>query len=184
VQITVSARDQGRCVQCGASEDLHFDHKIPWSRGGTNTVNNIQLLCGTCNRIKGAQWEGARGDKGVAEETVRFLEGELVLSAKPQIESELFWVQSANEISQFLTAEISTVRNKDLADSLRAMRAAAKEFVDAAGPDARNFADGWQPRNAFGLALGEFRTLMRVQIARIATQFDLLDEPPDEDDLD
>ena len=54
VKITVSLRDQGKCVQCGATEDLHFDHKIPWSRGGTNTVNNIQLLCGLCNRRKGA----------------------------------------------------------------------------------------------------------------------------------
>ena len=54
VKIQVSARDHGMCVQCGSTQDLHFDHKIPWSRGGTNTVNNIQLLCGPCNRRKGA----------------------------------------------------------------------------------------------------------------------------------
>ena len=54
VKIAVSVRDQGKCVQCGSTEDLHFDHKIPWSRGGTNTANNIQLLCGPCNRRKGA----------------------------------------------------------------------------------------------------------------------------------
>ena len=54
VKIAVSVRDQGKCVQCGSAEDLHFDHKVPWSRGGTNTVNNIQLLCGPCNRRKGA----------------------------------------------------------------------------------------------------------------------------------
>lgn len=54
VKIAVSVRDQGKCVQCGSTEDLHFDHKVPWSRGGTNTVNNIQLLCGPCNRRKGA----------------------------------------------------------------------------------------------------------------------------------
>jgi hypothetical protein len=54
VKIAVSHRDQGRCVECGSSQELHFDHKIPWSRGGANTVNNIQLLCGRCNRRKGA----------------------------------------------------------------------------------------------------------------------------------
>jgi len=54
VKIAVAVRDQGRCVECGSNEDLHYDHKIPWSRGGTNTINNIQLLCGTCNRRKGA----------------------------------------------------------------------------------------------------------------------------------
>jgi hypothetical protein len=54
VKIAVAVRDKGQCVQCGSPEELHYDHKIPWSRGGTNTVNNIQLLCGRCNRIKGA----------------------------------------------------------------------------------------------------------------------------------
>lgn len=54
VIIAVSVRDQGRCVSCGATKDLHFDHKIPWSRGGTNSENNIQLMCGSCNRRKGA----------------------------------------------------------------------------------------------------------------------------------
>lgn len=54
VKIAVALRDHGMCVQCGSAEDLHYDHKIPWSRGGTNTANNIQLLCGRCNRRKGA----------------------------------------------------------------------------------------------------------------------------------
>jgi HNH endonuclease len=54
VKIQVAARDVGRCRQCGSTADLHFDHVIPWSKGGANTVNNIQLLCGPCNRRKGA----------------------------------------------------------------------------------------------------------------------------------
>lgn len=54
VKIAVAARDGGRCRQCGSAVDLHFDHVIPWSKGGANTVANIQLLCGPCNRRKGA----------------------------------------------------------------------------------------------------------------------------------
>lgn len=54
VKIAVSVRDQGRCRQCGSTQDLHYDHVIPWSKGGANTVSNIQLLCGRCNRRKGA----------------------------------------------------------------------------------------------------------------------------------
>lgn len=55
VKIAVAARDQGRCRQCGSTQELHYDHVIPWSKGGANTVNNIQLLCGPCNRAKGAE---------------------------------------------------------------------------------------------------------------------------------
>ena len=55
VKIAVSARDHGRCRQCGSTEQLHFDHVIPVSKGGANTVANIQLLCGLCNRTKGAR---------------------------------------------------------------------------------------------------------------------------------
>ncbi len=54
VKIAVSVRDQGRCRQCGSTQDLHYDHVIPWSKGGANTVSNIQLLCGRRNRRKGA----------------------------------------------------------------------------------------------------------------------------------
>lgn len=54
VKVAVSARDGGRCRRCGSTEDIHFDHVIPYSRGGANTVANIQLLCGRCNRAKGA----------------------------------------------------------------------------------------------------------------------------------
>ena len=54
VKIEVAVRDGGRCRQCGSNKELHFDHVIPWSKGGPNTVDNLQLLCGTCNRRKGA----------------------------------------------------------------------------------------------------------------------------------
>ncbi len=50
VKIAVALRDQGMCVQCGAAEDLHYGNKIPYSRDGSNTINNIQLLCGRCNK--------------------------------------------------------------------------------------------------------------------------------------
>jgi hypothetical protein len=50
VKIEVWKRDGGKCVQCQATEDLHFDHIIPFSKGGSsNTPQNIQLLCGRHN---------------------------------------------------------------------------------------------------------------------------------------
>lgn len=54
VKIAVWQRDGGRCVECGEQRDLEFDHIIPLAMGGANTMRNLQLLCGTCNRRKGA----------------------------------------------------------------------------------------------------------------------------------
>ena len=52
VQDRVWNRDGGKCVNCGSSEDLEFDHIVPHSKGGSNTYRNIQLLCESCNRSK------------------------------------------------------------------------------------------------------------------------------------
>lgn len=45
-------RDNGNCRKCGNNERLEFDHIIPFSKGGSNTYRNIQLLCEPCNRKK------------------------------------------------------------------------------------------------------------------------------------
>ncbi|MFV8489589.1 HNH endonuclease, partial [Mycoplasma sp. 31_09] len=33
-------------------EDLQVDHIYPWSKGGSTTKDNAQLLCGSCNAKK------------------------------------------------------------------------------------------------------------------------------------
>ncbi len=46
VKIEVWKRDKGSCVKCGSKENLHFDHIIPYSRGGSSKdARNIQILC-------------------------------------------------------------------------------------------------------------------------------------------
>jgi hypothetical protein len=56
VKLEVWARDRGRCVICGATDELHFDHIVPFSKGGTSmTAENIQLLCARHNLEKRAK---------------------------------------------------------------------------------------------------------------------------------
>lgn len=50
----VWTRDGGCCRQCGANVELQFDHVIPVAYGGASTPDNLQILCGPCNRRKGA----------------------------------------------------------------------------------------------------------------------------------
>ncbi len=54
VRRAVFDRDGGRCVECGSQFDLQYDHLIPVALGGATTAENLQLLCGQCNRAKGA----------------------------------------------------------------------------------------------------------------------------------
>lgn len=48
----VKKRDKGKCQQCGSKRKLEYDHIKPHSKGGSNRVHNIQLLCMKCNREK------------------------------------------------------------------------------------------------------------------------------------
>ncbi len=48
----------GRCAYCGRTGALQPDHKVPLSRGGTNYIENILPVCGSCNAKKGAKTIG------------------------------------------------------------------------------------------------------------------------------
>jgi hypothetical protein len=53
VKIEVWRRDRGECVLCGSKENLHYDHDIPFSKGGSSlVVENIRLLCAKHNLSK------------------------------------------------------------------------------------------------------------------------------------
>jgi len=58
VKQAVYKRDKGRCVICGADDELHFDHDLPYSLGGTGmSPQNIRILCARHNLSKGARIE-------------------------------------------------------------------------------------------------------------------------------
>ena len=51
----VFERDRYRCCQCGGWRDLEIDHIYPKGKGGSSELDNLQTLCGNCNRVKGAR---------------------------------------------------------------------------------------------------------------------------------
>jgi hypothetical protein len=53
VKLEVWKRDHGCCVLCQEKDHLHFDHDLPFSKGGSSmTAKNIRLLCARHNLTK------------------------------------------------------------------------------------------------------------------------------------
>ena len=53
VKLEVWKRDGGKCVVCGATDELHFDHDVPYALGGSSIVaKNVQLMCARHNLQK------------------------------------------------------------------------------------------------------------------------------------
>lgn len=44
-----------KCLRCGSTGPLTVDHVVPVSKGGVNSIENLQPLCLSCNSSKGAQ---------------------------------------------------------------------------------------------------------------------------------
>jgi 5-methylcytosine-specific restriction endonuclease McrA len=61
-------RQHGLCAACQRPEPkLQVDHIVPITKGGTNDPENLQLLCGACNKSKGnkdfTEWAAHNGIK-------------------------------------------------------------------------------------------------------------------------
>ncbi|MDO8642166.1 MAG: HNH endonuclease [Candidatus Woesearchaeota archaeon] len=53
VKVAVWKRDKGNCVLCGSTKNLHYDHDVPFSKGGSSiTEKNVRILCAKCNLKK------------------------------------------------------------------------------------------------------------------------------------
>lgn len=41
-----------KCTQCNSTDNLQIDHIFPYSKGGKTVINNLSVLCSSCNRQK------------------------------------------------------------------------------------------------------------------------------------
>jgi hypothetical protein len=57
----VFKRDGKICKHCGVSKNLTLDHIFPVSKGGEDTMKNIQVLCRSCNSKKSNKIQCAVG---------------------------------------------------------------------------------------------------------------------------
>ena len=122
----------------------------------------------------GVQWEFAESDRDIARKAIIFLEDRRLLFGERHLEDELYCVQSAIEIRGRLTDLIASARQGGGVElCLREIRAACTQFVNKAGPGARHF-QGYlgDQANPFGQALGELRSLVGIEVARLVDKYD------------
>lgn len=53
LMLAIIKRDGYCCAECGSTEDITVDHIVPLSREGSDELNNLRLLCRSCNSRKG-----------------------------------------------------------------------------------------------------------------------------------
>ena len=53
VRKAVLEKYNGTCAWCGSREEPEIDHIVPLREGGTNAIENLQVLCKSCNTRKG-----------------------------------------------------------------------------------------------------------------------------------
>jgi 5-methylcytosine-specific restriction endonuclease McrA len=49
-------RRDGCCQMCGTEERLSVDHIVPRTLGGSDSLDNLQVLCSSCNSAKGGRF--------------------------------------------------------------------------------------------------------------------------------
>lgn len=133
----------------------------------------LARLTGLSSPVFGVSWNPPEPHVHVARRVVTFLEDRRVLFVPSEMEVPDHCVRSVLEIRRFLTTELQSLDgHSELADSLRALRAASRKFMNAVGARPDIIVFGAHPGHwaswEFNGALGELRGVFGVHIARLA----------------
>jgi hypothetical protein len=137
-------------------------------------------LTGFSIPVFGVSWTPPEADRAVARRVITFLEDRRVLYVPSEMEVPDYCVRSVLEIRAYLTSELQRIPSeKDLAQSLRAMRTACRKFLDTVQADDlgivvrhANYPGHWASWK-FNGAVGELRGVFGLHIASIAARYGL-----------
>lgn len=140
----------------------------------------LSRITGISVPVFGIQWNPPKTKRAVAKRVLAFLEDRRVLYVPSEMEQPEHGVQSVLRIREFLTSELGQLVEDEgqLSQSLRAMRAACRKFLDTVGPQdgpaVRNgFHHGHHASWAFNQALGEMRGVFGIYVAILAAAYGL-----------
>jgi hypothetical protein len=139
----------------------------------------VSRVTGLSVPIFGVQWNPPEAESAVARRVIAFLEDRRVLFVPSEMEVPDHCVESVLRIREFLTAELGKLdAEKELALSLRAMRAACRKFLAAVDADDRRAIkfgahQGHYANWIFNGAVGELRGVFGIHIARLAASHGL-----------
>jgi hypothetical protein len=157
----------------------------------------VSRITGFSVPIFGIQWNPTEAERAVVRRILTFLEDRRVLYSPSQMEVPSHCVDSVLRIREFLTSELGKLDSAaDVADSIRAMRAACRKFLTTVNVDDRKpiiygAERGHYASWIFNGAVGELRGVFGIHIAMLATKhgLDIEDElatiipaPPQDDD--
>lgn len=128
----------------------------------------------------GASWEPSESERDIAGRVISFLEDRRVLFNDYELEVPGHCVDSIIEIRSFLTEQLGELKTREasIADNIRGIRAACREFLDTVQKDdgqiiiESSFEGG--PQNwTFYAALGELRATVGMHVAVISAKHNL-----------
>ncbi len=124
-------------------------------------------------------WSTDEGERIRARSALHFLEDRRVLYSPYEVEVPESCVESVREIREHLRGAIQACQSAELRDPLRAIQAAAREFLTTVESlrghqslQSRMHRDG-APSWLFNQGLGELRARVGVSVALIIDRFDI-----------
>lgn len=111
----VFRRDNYRCRECGATNKettLEIDHIVPVSKGGSNSLSNLQTLCKKCNRAKHTRtWVGGATNSSSRRNKVN----DIKLNSTARRYSEEYWNLVNKGLNEVISSEGSKLSNSNSA---------------------------------------------------------------------